>query len=198
MKENILVIDICMEKLHYFEFVKPIEDILKKNNINYFKKHYRNLKDGDFNNSSKVIICGTSLDDSQFVKDINYFLWIRNYKKPILGICGGMQIIGLAFELERQVKELDIKSNFSHILKKKTEIGFYYENFKKDFLGLKGKQEVYHLHNNYVNFSRLPFSGFTDNKITQAIKHKQKKIYGVLFHPEVRNREIILNFVKFI
>jgi GMP synthase-like glutamine amidotransferase len=29
----------------------------------------------------------------------------------------------------------------------------------------------------------------------QAIKHKQKDIFGVLFHPEVRNREIIERFV---
>ena len=40
------------------------------------------------------------------------------------------------------------------------------------------------------------FIKFTKSKIPQAIKHKEKKIYGVLFHPEVRNKELILNFVK--
>jgi GMP synthase-like glutamine amidotransferase len=29
----------------------------------------------------------------------------------------------------------------------------------------------------------------------QAIKHVQKDIFGVLFHPEVRNREIIERFI---
>jgi GMP synthase (glutamine-hydrolysing) len=35
-------------------------------------------------------------------------------------------------------------------------------------------------------------------KCIQAIKHKQKKIYGILFHPEVRNQEILRNFVQFV
>ncbi len=185
----ILLINICREKLHYFEFVKPVEDILRKNKIKYFKKHYLNLKEGDINNAKKIIICGTSLKDNEFLKDINYFLWIKDYKKPLLGICAGMQIIGAIFDLKRQVKELDIKSNFDHILKEKTEIGFYHEKFN-NFLGLKGEQEVYHLHNNYVIFNE-EFTEYSNSEINQAVKHKEKEIYGVLFHPEVRQKKLI-------
>ncbi|HII85303.1 TPA: hypothetical protein HA273_01700 [Candidatus Bathyarchaeota archaeon] len=36
----------------------------------------------------------------------------------------------------------------------------------------------------------------TSEKCVQAIKHKSKNIYGVLFHPEVRNQEIIRRFVQ--
>jgi GMP synthase (glutamine-hydrolysing) len=32
-------------------------------------------------------------------------------------------------------------------------------------------------------------------KCMQAVKHKKKDTYGVLFHPEVRNKEIIQNFI---
>jgi anthranilate/para-aminobenzoate synthase component II len=194
----ILLINLCKEKLHYYEFVKPIEDILKKNKLKYFKKHYRRLSDGDLKNAKKIIICGTSLKDNDFVKDVDYFLWIKGFKKPILGICGGMQIIGLIFDLDRQVKNLDIRKDFSHALKKKTEIGFYHESFKKDFLGLLGEQEVYHLHNNYIDFDKLEeFEIFAKNsEIIQALKHKEKEIYGVLFHPEVRQKDLIINFCK--
>ncbi len=188
----ILLINICKEKLHYYEFVKPIEDILKKNKIKYFKKHYLNINEKDLKNSRKIIICGTSLKDNQFIQDINYFLWIKNYEKPVLGICGGMQIIGLVFGLNNHSKDLDIKSNFNHLLKKRTEIGYYYEIFD-NFLGLDGKEEVYHLHNNHVVFSG-EFQEFTKSKINQAIKHKYKDIYGVLFHPEVRQKNLIKNF----
>ena len=83
---------------------------------------------------------------------------------------------------------------FGGKIKKKTEIGFYKENFIKNFLNIKGEHEVYHLHNNYTTLPK-DFEKFTNSKIPQAIKHKSKSIYGVLFHPEVRNEKIIEGFV---
>ena len=171
----ILIINICREKLHYFEFVKPIEDLVD----NHITKHYKDISNKDIENTDKIIICGTSLKDNKFLGDVNKFEWIKDYNKPVLGICGGMQIISIIFGGE---------------VKTKKEIGYYFEEFK-GFLGLKGKKEIYHLHNNYV---ALPneFSEFTNSKIPQAVKHNKKEIYGALFHPEVRNKEVILNFLK--
>ena len=176
----ILIINICKEKLHYFEFVKPVLDILEKNKISYFTKHYFDLKNDDLNKADKVIICGTSLFDNEFVKDINRFLWLKDFEKPVFGICGGMQIIGLVFGGE---------------LKRKAEIGFYCGDFKKEFFGVSREQEVYHLHNFYVDFSKLnDFEIYSENKVIQAVKHRDKEIYGVLFHPEVRQKSLIRNF----
>ena len=178
--EKVLLISICKEKLHELEFVRPIEDILKGNNREYFIKHYKKIRKGDLANSSHAIICGTSLQDNEYVKDISHFLWIQDYNKPVLGICAGMQIISLVFE---------------GTLNSGAEIGFYKENFKKEFLSLNGEQEVYHLHNSH---SKVPkeFEKYTDSKIPQAIKHRAKDIYGVLFHPEVRQKELIKNFLE--
>ncbi len=191
----ILIINVCKEKLHYYEFVKPIEDILKKNKIAFFTKHYTEIKESDLKKANKAIICGTSLKDFDYNKHLGKFSWIKNFNKPILGICAGMQLMQIADELDRQVKELDIKSDLNLIVKKKTEIGYYFENFKKEFLSLKGKHEVYHLHNNYIPTSKN-FEQFNDGKIPQAIKHKTKPIYGVLFHPEVRNKKLIEEFCE--
>lgn len=178
----ILIINICKEKLHYYEFVKPVEDILKENNIKYFVKCYGGINKKDFDKATKVIICGTSLYDNEFMKHINKFKWILDFNKPVLGICGGMHVLG---------KLLHGK------LKEETEIGFYRENFEKEFLGLLNGQEVYHLHNYYIDFKNLnEFEVYSDNKIPQAIKHKEKAIYGVLFHPEVRQKQLILEFCK--
>jgi GMP synthase-like glutamine amidotransferase len=173
----ILLINICREKLHYYEFVTPIEDILKKSKIDYFVKYYKKLSKEDLRKADKVIICGTSLKDNEFIKDLDCFLWIKDYKKPILGICGGMQLIGLVFGGK---------------LQKKKEIGFYNENFE-GFLGLIGEQEVYHLHNNSAKFGD-GFKEHSKSKTNQAVKHKEKEIYGVLFHPEVRNKSLIIKF----
>ena len=172
----ILILNICKEKLHYFEFVKPVEDIL-----NGVGGEFTTVNICDLNldlNFDKIIICGTSLKDNSYL-DIDLSL-IKSTTVPVLGICGGFQKICL---------------EFGATLQKETEIGFYKENFTKEFLGLTEEQEVYHLHNNYVT---LPdeFESFTDSKITQAVKHKAKEIYGTLFHPEVRNKNLILEFVK--
>lgn len=176
----ILLISTNSEPLHDLEFVTPIEQILSNQNKKFISKNYLELTKKDLQNADKIIICGTSLKDNQFLKDLKSFGWIRRFGKPILGICAGMQVISLIFGAKA---------------KKQTEIGFYEENFKKEFLSLIGKHEVYHLHN---NFATLPknFISFTDSKIPQAIKHQSGEIYGVLFHPEVRNRKLIEEFCR--
>ncbi len=176
----ILIISTCAEKLHELEFVKPVERILEENKIHFFSKHYSDISEADLKKADKIIICGTSLKDNKFIENVNSFRWISNFNKPLLGICAGMQIISLIFYGK---------------VKSKTEIGFYKENFTKEFLSLKGEQEVYHLHNNYTTLSK-EFESFTEGKIPQAIKHKSREIYGVLFHPEVRNRKLVEEFIK--
>ena len=174
----ILVVNVCREKLHYYEFVKPIEDIVGGD---FVTKHYLDLSSKDLENCSKVIICGTSLKDDEFVSDVEKFFWLKNFKKPVLGICAGFQIIGLVFGAR---------------MERKREIGYFKENFKKEFFGCVGEVEVYHLHNNCISDFGDGWEIFSEGEIVQAARVKGRKIYGVLFHPEVRNREMIRGFAK--
>jgi GMP synthase-like glutamine amidotransferase len=179
----ILIISTCADKLHETEFVKPIENVLKENKINFISKFYKEINDSDLSNAEKIIISGTSLEDYEYLKDISLFFWLKKTDKPVLGICSGMQIIGLVYGSES---------------KENKEIGFYKEVFDREFLGLKVDQEVevYHLHNSYITLPNEfeEYSKSYPSKVVQAIKHKEKEIYGVLFHPEVRNHEMIVNF----
>ncbi|MFH1642745.1 MAG: hypothetical protein ABIC04_07665 [Nanoarchaeota archaeon] len=168
----ILIISTCRDKLHYFEFVKPVEDIAGDCRT----KHYSKLTTTDLKKADRIIICGTSLLDNKFMEDINKFEWIKNTTASILGICAGMQIIGKIF---------------GGSLKRKTEIGYFKEYFD-DFLGLIGKQKVYHLYNYYVDFPKK-FKIYSKSKIPHAVRYKN--CYGVLFHPEVRQKFIIQNFL---
>ncbi len=178
----VFLISICKDKLHEKEFVRPIEDILEKNGLPYFLKD-PDLDERDLISKPKIIICGTSLKDFGYLKNIDKFSWLKDYSGPVLGICAGMQIIGKIYGGEE---------------KKKTEIGFFKEKFNQDFLCLSGEQEVYHLHNSSIDFSKLKdFRIYSkSNDVIQAVKHKEKPLYGVLFHPEVRNKNLILEFVK--
>jgi len=186
----ILLINVSKERLHYYEFVKPIEDILKRVDKKYFIKNYFEITEGDLKKCSGVIICGTSLRDNEYLGHYHKFDWLLNYEKPVLGICAGMQIIGMIFGNS-------YRTFGKGIFREKLEIGFYKENFEKEFLGLKGEQEVYHLHNNYIKFGK-EFEVISKNdEVIQTVKHRDKEIYGVLFHPEVRNKEIIVEFCRF-
>jgi len=179
---SILIIKTNKEKLHDYEFVKPIEDILKNIGVSFFTRHYKEIKEDDLIKADKIVICGNSLKEKGFLKDVKKFEWVKKINKPIFGICAGMQIIGLVFGGK---------------VKNKTEIGFFREKFSREFLGIRVDQEVWHLHNNFIDFKKMKeFDVFAEsNGISQAVKHKEKEIYGVLFHPEVRQKDLIKRFI---
>ena len=164
-KGKVLVINICKDPLHYYEFVRPIEDILRKEGISYRTRKYDEIRDSDMKSADKMIICGTSLADNDFLENTEMFQWIKRFSKPVLGICGGSHIIGLMLNKKIQKKE---------------EIGMKRIRITKGFLGTKGEIEVYHLH----KFQVLP-----------EIFHK-KNLYAVLFHPEVRNKGMVVEFAR--
>lgn len=178
---GILIINICKEKLHELEFVKPIEDILKKNKIKFKTKHYKELNEIEIKKFNKIIIAGTSLKDNEFPENLDKFQWIKLYNKPILGICGGMQILVLIYR---------------GVLRIKKEIGIIDVDFKKRFLGMERKRGVYNLHQFYVKSDEFEVFAESKLKTPQAVKHKTKPFYGTLFHPEVRNKKLIKEFCK--
>lgn len=173
----ILIISICKEKLHENEFVRPIERVLESVDVGFKTIHYTDLDNLILNNFDKVIICGTSLKDNAFLKDKKMFEWIKDFDRPVLGICGGMHLILYPF---------------SGKVKTKKQIGMFRINFDKDFLGFQGEKDVYLLHSRFVDSDDFEVFSFLD--CPQAVKHKSKSLYGVLFHPEVRNKDLILNF----
>lgn len=173
----ILVIDVCAERLHSHEFVRPVMDILSDMDTKTVR--YDEITQTDLDACTHIIICGTSLQDNDYMEHLDRFSWIKETEKPVLGICAGMQIIGAVFGC-----------GYGN----KTEIGYFTETLH-DFLGAEGETQVYHLHNNYVN-ANDEFFVCDENEIPQAIKHKSKPIYGALFHPEVRNKEMIRAFAK--
>jgi GMP synthase-like glutamine amidotransferase len=179
----ILLISVCSEPLHYLEFVKPVERILSESKIKFISKEYSNVTNDEIISADKVIICGTSLKDNSFLEIFDKFDWIKRYNKQVLGICAGMQIIAL---------------KCGGKLMKKQEIGLTDVIFDEDFFGLKDKVRVYSLHNNTVSPASLNEFYIIGRSATciEAIKHKTRPFYGVLFHPEARNKELIENFIE--
>jgi len=186
----ILIINICKEEMHTLEFVKPIEDILKKVEEPFTTMHYSKITKKDLDSSHRIIIAGTSLKDMSYSESKNKskFKFLLSYNKPLLGICGGMQLLCMSYGCK---------------LTKCQEIGLKSINFNAKFLGVGGlkekSREVYELHNMGVKDDatlKKYFNVYAKTEVVQAVKHKHFKHYGVLFHPEVRNKDIILNFLR--
>ena len=171
----ILVINLNKYKLHDLEFIKPILDLLD----DYKIVHYKNLKQEDLEKADKAIIAGTSLKDNDYLEEIEKFYWIKNFKKPILGICAGMQILALANGAK---------------LKKAKEIGQTEIKILKQDSLIKNINKVYSLHQFSISLPK-GFQKIAESKISIQVIKKDNH-YGLLFHPEVLNKNIIISFAN--
>jgi GMP synthase (glutamine-hydrolysing) len=178
----ILVVDMnCKKKsLGFYEFVLPIASIIQELN-GYVVEHYTELTQDELDQCDCIILSGTPLKDNATLNRLENFEWIKTSEKPILGICAGMQTLGLIFGL-------NLITCFDIGIRKITTLT---EN-----LLFSSKFNAYALH----NFSVEPSNDFEvlaeSAQCIEAIKHKQRNVYGVLFHPEVRNKEILERFVN--
>ena len=164
----ILIVNLNDEEFAYEEFILPIKRIIGKCDVKYYKD-VKNVKKYD-----KIILSGTPLIEKRYLD--HDFSWIKEFGGEILGICAGMQVIAMVYGCK---------------VKKCTEIGMhkikvYSENKlqSEDF-------EAYCLHNYAIEVNDEFDELFGTKKCTQGIKLKEKEVYGVLFHPEVRNQSII-------
>lgn len=174
----ILIVNLNYTRLGYYEFVLPICSLVEPIEPCEVKYHSR-VK--DTNKYRKVILSGTPLMDREYLTHIDKFFWIRECDTPMLGICAGMQVIGLVFGSDLiRCEEIGM-----------TEIVTVRENPL-----ISSTFSAYALH----NYGILPGKDFEilarSDKCIQGIKHRKREIYGVLFHPEVRNREVIRRFIQ--
>jgi GMP synthase (glutamine-hydrolysing) len=178
----ILIVDMNWKRdsLAYNEFVAPIVSVVQPLG-NCEVKHFLDVKPAELGCYSKIILSGTTLKDHATLKQVEKFDWIKTCGKPILGICAGMQTIALAFNAHLRTC---LQIGMAEITTLKTNMLF------------QGDFKAYTLHNFSVEPSQTFETLAQSTKCIQAIKHKQKNIYGVLFHPEVRKQEILQRFIK--
>ena len=175
---NILLISTCKEKLSEYEFVTPIVEIIES--FEYDIINYRNLETSNISNYDKIIICGTSLQDNDYLNYLDDFKKLKNNDKEILGICSGFQIICSMFDEEIIDQE---------------EIGMINVETQLQNCLISGDFQAYNMH----NFSVGKVTSFNvlakSEKTIQMISHINLNVFGVSFHPEVRNQQIITNFL---
>jgi len=179
----ILLVDLCYEKdsLSQCEFVHPIFDTLKRSGFSGEIRHFSELKRREWERYDRIILCGTALKDNYFAERIDLFSWMIECRKPILGICAGMQVISAVFG-GQIVSQPAIGLETISIIRESA------------LLGEPREIDGYHLHNFGVTLPEgfLLLAG-KPGKV-KAFCHPTRPIYGIVFHPEVRNRGIIERF----
>lgn len=178
----ILLVDMNWKKdsLGYYEFVLPLSSVITPLE-GCRVRHYSEVSGEDLGECSKVVLSGTALKDNRTLSQTERFSWLLTVQKPVLGICAGMQTIALVF---------------GNPLVKSIEIGMTKVTSCEDNYLFSGSFEAYSLHNYSVAPSGR-FEVLAESPLCiQAVKHVQKPIYGVLFHPEVRNKEILSRFIR--
>ena len=177
----ILIIDCGSSK------TKEIPIILNESGFEQKKISIDDLPLKDYAGISGIIISGSSILLTNTPAYINRFDFIDKIKIPLFGICFGHQIIGLKFGSEVSKGNL-IKGEQKMQILKENQL----------FKGIETNSNFDENHCEYINlpkdFELLAKSYSCD---VEAMKHKEKNIYGVQFHPESsgeNGKKMLINF----
>lgn len=169
--------------LLFDEFVRPVGDLLGTRGVEWEYRHYSKLRGDSAWDHDAIILCGTALKDSRYLEDVDRFDWLAGVPVPVLGICAGMQVISLVFGgriVEAcEVGMVEVRTLATHPL-----------------LPQGTPFHAWELH----RYACVPPPGWTalaeSGTCVQAIAHPELPVFGVLFHPEVRNGGVVRAFVS--
>ncbi|RLF05067.1 MAG: hypothetical protein DRK00_05300 [Thermoprotei archaeon] len=176
----ILVVSTCRFPLSEEEFVRPILELVERAGHRYRVRRY--YEEVEFEEYPKVIVCGTALRDLDYLNYVESFRRLVEYDGDVLGICAGYQILAIVYGNSlSEVEKIGVRR---------------VKVIKRNPLTIEGEFYAYFLHVyalKEVN-ERLEALALQDDEIAM-FKVVGKDFYGVSFHPEVLNREIVERFL---
>ena len=185
---HVLIISMCSRLLSESEFVLPIKravmemDTQVKTAVSTM--HYSEVSEDDLSSATHIILSGNPVQDNEFAKKNESLAWIAKTDKHLLGICAGMQAIAVAF---------------GGSVVSGCEIGMQQVTPKVPNLLFSREFDAYCVHGHAVplSISKHGFEVLSESGgHAQSIKHNDKMIFGLMFHPEVRNQDIIWKFLQ--
>lgn len=186
-KTEILLVDSCYQpdSLSQYEFVHPVQRALERAGSSCQICHYNSVDEECLKGCDKIVLCGTALKDNGYLDHLDKYRWLEEGIKPVLGICAGMQVIASIFGGEI-------------ISRSEPAIGLEWIEVIRSspLLGPSRKIEVFHLHSHDVSLPDTFLSLAGADEAPEAFSHCSLPIWGLLFHPEVRNRWILECFAN--
>lgn len=154
--------------------------------LNDFSEEQLAKADGVIISGAPILL--SEIDPAPFLKKMD---WIKNYTKPLLGICFGHQIIGMTFGAtilrqreDRDWQEVEVITHSP-----------IFNNLEVILQMMEDHCESVSVPPNFI------LSATSDVCVNESMFHKKKPIFGVQFHPEVSGENGILlleNFVKLV
>ena len=127
-------------------------------------------------------------------------------KKPILGICLGMQLMSKSSDedgLSEGLGFIDAKvSKFKNTYEKVPHVGFNQVDFKENsklYNGLNNKSDFYFTHSYQMQSNENINQGICHYENNFIVSYEVKNITGVQFHPELSQTnglKLLENFIK--
>lgn len=181
----ILLVDLCYRdgSLGREEFVLPIARILEEDGADCRIVHYSRSPGPAARDGNGIILCGTPVMDTTFLKNSSAFSWIAESSLPVLGICAGMEILALLAGgnvvpcpgigmTEVRVTACDPVV---------PEIQVF---------------EAYELHDYACTLPPGYITLAESDRCIQLFRDPVRPVYGVMFHPEVRNEWVVRRFLS--
>lgn len=169
------------------EFAAPIEKIVTDAGAASHFIEYANCLITDLTAFDGTILTGSPQGNNIVEHHLPFFKWMKDYEKPVFGICAGHHIAGYLYGAEL-------------LRSKEPESGDFEITIIKDdplFRNLPKTMTVRQMHNDSItlpqDFELLATSATCRN---QLMKHKHKPLYTSQFHPEFYNHELVFNFIQ--
>ncbi len=189
MKKNLGIIPTIYERRHNLNI------IIEKRTYEFLRQCFKNYNIITLDNCHKfnldviVSLGGNSLYSLEknasnlYREKLDKFYLKKSLKKniPFLGICHGAQYVANYFKSE--IKKKKNHTRINHLIK------FFYEK--------KIKVNSYHDYSVIKLGKNLEKIAWTDDGSIEAFKHKKKKIFCIMWHPE-RYKQIKKFDLKFI
>jgi GMP synthase (glutamine-hydrolysing) len=171
------------------EFVKPLQKIIDDAGTASDVIEYEETLNTGMSHYDGIILGGSPRGDDIAVHHLPYFLWIKTCNAPIFGICAGHHIIGKLYgaELIRNIE----KEVGDHVL--------FIDQRDPIFNGCPEKFLVRQNHHDSITLpGDFILLAHSENCKVSMMKHQSKPIYTTQFHPEILNKNLILNFITIV